>query len=75
MTWWLIGILGYLAALGFVLILAGGVRRSDRAHEGSTGSLDAANRETDPREAVARPAAPPPRPPAHAQPAGRAARS
>jgi hypothetical protein len=75
MTWWLIGILGYLIALGFVLILAGGVRRNDRVHDGARRDPDSASRETDPREALLRPAALPPRPSAHVHAARRAARS
>lgn len=75
MTWWLIGILGYLIALGFVLILAGGVRRSDRVHEGARRDPDAASRETDPREVLFRPSAPPPRSSARVHAARRAARS
>ena len=59
MTWWLIGILGYLAALGLVLILAGGVRRSDPMYGASPRDLDAASRDGDLREGRLRPLAPP----------------
>ena len=59
MTWWLIGVLGYLAALGVVLALAGGVRRSDERHAGTARELDASSRETDPRDARVRAHAPP----------------
>ena len=59
MTWWLIGVLGYLAALGVVLALAGGVRRSDERQAGSVRELDVSSRETDPRDARTRPHAPP----------------
>jgi len=62
MAWWLIGILGYLAALGLVLILAGGVRRGDRLHAEALRELEGANLDgtdgMEPRDTQARPAAP-----------------
>ena len=74
MTWWLIGILGYLAALGAVLILAGGVRRGDEMRGGSGQEPGAGNRQTDPRDALLRPSAPL-RPSAHVHAVRRAIRS
>jgi hypothetical protein len=74
MTWWLIGILGYLVALGVVLILAGGVRRSDESQGSAQRDLESANRDLDAREGRLRPPAPP-RTAAHLQEARRAAGS
>jgi hypothetical protein len=59
MTWWLIGILGYFAALGAVLLLAGGVRRGDGLHAQTLQALDASSSDpTDPRDNLGRPATP-----------------
>ena len=74
MTWWLIGVLAYLAALGVVLIVAGGVRRSDELHGTSAREPDVASRDTDPRDGRLRPTAPP-RAGAPLRQARRAARS
>ena len=59
MSWWLIGVLGYLGALGFVLALAGGVRRGDEHAARVLREAGAANREPENRDLRIRAAAPP----------------
>lgn len=74
MTWWLIGILGYLAALGVVLALVGGVRRGDELHdEALRAELAGQDPESEPRDSARNSA--PPRSAPRLRPARRAASS
>ena len=75
MSWWVIGVLGYLAALAVVLALAAGVRRGDECATRVLREAGAANRDPETRDIRLRGSAPPRASAAPLQEARRAARS